>query len=64
MGYLTACLVDLGYLPHKHSGRVHKIEQRFGKGWPFYPDTSDGRCEAALILDADPVGFVRSERQA
>jgi 3' terminal RNA ribose 2'-O-methyltransferase Hen1 len=55
---------DLGYLLHKHPGRVHEIEQTFGKAWVFYPEASDGRCEAALILDVDPVGLVRGKGQA
>jgi RNA repair, ligase-Pnkp-associating, region of Hen1 len=55
---------DLGYLLHKHLGRLHEIEQTFGKAWVFDPDASDGRCEAALVLDVDPVGLVRGKGQA
>jgi 3' terminal RNA ribose 2'-O-methyltransferase Hen1 len=55
---------DLGYLLHKHPGRVHEIEQTFGKAWVFYPEADDGRCEAALVLDVDPVGLVRGKGQA
>jgi len=55
---------DLGYLLHKHPGRLHEIEQTFGKAWVFYPEASDGRCEAALVLDVDPVGLVRGKGQA
>jgi 3' terminal RNA ribose 2'-O-methyltransferase Hen1 len=55
---------DLGYLLHKHPGRLHEIEQTFGKAWVFYPDASDARCEAALVLDVDPVGLVRGKGQA
>jgi len=55
---------DLGYLLHKHPGRVHEIEQTFGKAWVFYPEAGDGRCEAALVLDVDPVGLVRGKGQA
>src|SRR5258708_39680241 len=55
---------DLGYLLHKHPGRLHEIAQTFGKAWVFYPDASDGRCEAALVLDVDPVGLVRGKGQA
>lgn len=52
---------DLGYLLHKHPGRLHEIEQTFGKAWVFYPDAGDRRCEAALVLDVDPVGLVRGK---
>ncbi len=55
---------DLGYLLHKHPGRLHEIEQTFGKAWVFYPDATDKRCEAALVLDVDPVGLVRGKGQA
>lgn len=55
---------DLGFLLHKHPGRLHEIEQTFGKAWVFYPDASDRRCEAALVLDVDPVGLVRGKGQA
>lgn len=55
---------DLGYLLRKHPGRLHEIEQTFGKAWVFYPDATDKRCEAALVLDVDPVGLVRGKGQA
>jgi 3' terminal RNA ribose 2'-O-methyltransferase Hen1 len=55
---------DLGYLLHKHPGRLHEIEQTFGQAWVFYPDASDMRCEAALVLDVDPVGLVRGKGRA
>ena len=55
---------DLGYLLHKHPERVHEIEQTFGKAWVFYPEASGRRCEAALVLDVDPVGLVRGKGQA
>src|SRR5271169_1405155 len=52
---------DLGFLLHKHPGRVHETELPFGKAFVFYPETSDERCEAALVLDVDPVGLVRGK---
>ncbi len=50
---------DLGFLLHKHPERVHETELAFGKAHVFYPEASETRCEAALILDIDPVGLVR-----
>src|SRR5579862_7942576 len=50
---------DLGYLLHKHPERVHETELGFGKAFVFYPEATDARCEAALVLDIDPVGLVR-----
>jgi 3' terminal RNA ribose 2'-O-methyltransferase Hen1 len=55
---------DLGYLLHKHPGRVHEIQQTFGKAWVFYPDAGDTRCEAVLVLDVDPIGLVRGKGHA
>lgn len=52
---------DLGYLLHKHPERLHDIQLTFGRAWVFYPDASEARCEAALVLDVDPVGLVRGK---
>jgi hypothetical protein len=50
---------DLGYLLHKHPARV----QRFGLGWGdavvFYPEATESRCTAALLLEINPVALVR-----
>jgi len=50
---------DLGFLLHKHPDRVHETELAFGKAYVFYPEANEARCEAALVLDIDPVGLVR-----
>lgn len=50
---------DLGFLLMKHPDRMHEIEFAFGKAAIFYPEANDARCEAALVLDVDPVGLVR-----
>src|SRR5580693_4165145 len=55
---------DLGYLLHKHPERVHETELGFGKAYVFYPEASEARCEAALVLDVDPVGLVRGKGQS
>lgn len=52
---------DLGYLLHKHPERVHETELGFGKAFVFYPEATEARCEAALVLDVDPVGLVRGK---
>jgi 3' terminal RNA ribose 2'-O-methyltransferase Hen1 len=52
---------DLGFLLHKHPERVHETELPFGKAYLFYPEASEARCEAALVLDVDPVGLVRGK---
>jgi 3' terminal RNA ribose 2'-O-methyltransferase Hen1 len=50
---------DLGFLLMKHPQHVHETELTFGRATVFYPEASEERCEAALILDVDPVGLVR-----
>ncbi|TIU36231.1 MAG: 3' terminal RNA ribose 2'-O-methyltransferase Hen1, partial [Mesorhizobium sp.] len=55
---------DLGFLLHKHPDRLHEAELSFGKAWLFYPEASDERCEAALLLDVDSIGLVRGKGQA
>src|SRR5258706_12429168 len=50
---------DLGFLLHKHPDRLHTVELAFGRAHVFYPEASDERCTAALLLDVDPVGLVR-----
>jgi len=52
---------DLGFLLHKHPGRAHETELPFGKAHVFYPQVDEDRCEAALMLDIDPVGLVRGK---
>ena len=53
---------DLGYLLHKNPGRVHTRPLAFGPSYVFYPQATDDRCTAALLLDIDPVGLVRGRR--
>ncbi|MBR0838095.1 3' terminal RNA ribose 2'-O-methyltransferase Hen1 [Bradyrhizobium manausense] len=54
---------DLGFLLNKHPERMHELELSYGKVFVFYPEASDSRCEAALVLDVDPVGLVRGKGQ-
>jgi 3' terminal RNA ribose 2'-O-methyltransferase Hen1 len=50
---------DLGYLLHKHPGRVQSFAQSVGAAHVFYPETTDSRCTAALLLEVDPIALVR-----
>ena len=54
---------DLGYLLHKHPDRVQDFSLTFGKATVFYPEATEERCTAALLLDVDPVGLVRKDRR-
>lgn len=51
---------DLGFLLHKHPGRVQEFRQSFGAAVIFYPEADEERCTAALLLDVDPVRLARS----
>lgn len=52
---------DLGYLLHKNPTRVQSFDLAFGKAHVFYPEVSEERCTAALLLDISPVGLVRRD---
>lgn len=51
---------DLGYLLHKHPDRVHSFELSYGEAHVFYPESTETRCTAALLLEIDPITLVRS----
>lgn len=53
----------LGYLLHKHPGRVQSFEQSVGLAHVFYPEANDERCTVALLLEVDPVALVRGKGQ-
>ena len=53
---------DLGYLLHKNPSRMQSFELSFGKAHVFYPEATNDRCTAALLLDVDPVGLVSTRR--
>jgi 3' terminal RNA ribose 2'-O-methyltransferase Hen1 len=55
---------DLGFLLNKHPDRLHELELTYGKVLVFYPEASEARCEAALVLNVDPVGLVRGKGQS
>jgi 3' terminal RNA ribose 2'-O-methyltransferase Hen1 len=50
---------DLGYLLHKRPGKLHTVSLSFGKALVFYPEATESRCTAALLLEVDPVELVR-----
>ena len=52
---------DLGYLLHKHPERCQSFDLSFGQAHVFYPEVSEERTSAALLLDVDPVGMVRGK---
>jgi 3' terminal RNA ribose 2'-O-methyltransferase Hen1 len=54
---------DLGFLLRKHPERQQSFELAFGQAHVLYPEASEARCTAALILDIDPVALVRGRRR-
>lgn len=55
---------DLGYLLHKNPARVQSFSLAFGRAHVFYPEASEERCTAALLLDIDTVHLVRGRDKA
>ena len=52
---------DLGYLLHKNPARAQSFGLSFGQAHVFYPEATQERCTAALLLDVDPVALVRGQ---
>lgn len=50
---------DLGYLLHKHPARAQSFKLNFGQAHVFYPEASEARCTAVLLLDIDPINLTR-----
>jgi 3' terminal RNA ribose 2'-O-methyltransferase Hen1 len=53
---------DLGYLLHKHPGRVQSFAESVGTAHVFYPESTESRCTVALLLEVDPIGLVRGRK--
>ncbi|WP_433372865.1 3' terminal RNA ribose 2'-O-methyltransferase Hen1 [Actinoplanes sp. CA-142083] len=54
---------DLGYLLVKHPGKVHSFDVPTGTAYVMYPEATEARCTAALLLDVDPQRL-RAQRDA
>lgn len=52
---------ELGFLLHKNPGRAQQFELSYGKAYVFYPEVSDERTTAALLLDIDPLDLARGK---
>jgi SAM-dependent methyltransferase len=53
---------DLGHLLHKHPDAVRSFEVSAGVAQVFFPEATEERCTAALLLEVDPVGMTRGRR--
>ncbi|WP_436777115.1 3' terminal RNA ribose 2'-O-methyltransferase Hen1 [Yinghuangia sp. YIM S09857] len=56
--------IDLGFLLHKHPEKAQRFGVSHGTAHVFYPEATEERCEAALLLDVDPIALVRGSRKA
>jgi len=52
---------NLGYLLFKNPYRPQTVELSHGKAHVFYPQVSDKRTTAALLLDIDPIDLARGK---
>lgn len=52
----------LGFLVHKHPGRVQTFSAPVGDIHVFYPEATSERCTVAVLLEVDPIGLVRNKR--
>ncbi len=52
---------ELGFLLHKNPERAQQFELNYGKAYVFYPEVSDTRTTAALLLDIDPLDLARGK---
>lgn len=54
---------DLGFLLVKHPDKVHSFDVPTGTAYVLYPEATEDRCTAALLLDVDPQRL-RAQRDA
>ncbi len=50
---------DLGYLLAKNPAHTQSFSLSFGKAHVFYPEATEQKCTAALLLEVDPIELVR-----
>ncbi|MDR1687989.1 MAG: 3' terminal RNA ribose 2'-O-methyltransferase Hen1 [Clostridiales bacterium] len=59
--YTGESATDLGYLLYKNPYRPQMFELNHGKAYVFYPEVSQQRTTAALLLDIDPINLARGK---
>ena len=52
---------NLGYLLHKNPYRAQSFVLSFGNAYVFYPEVSDEKTTAALLLDINPIDLARGK---
>jgi 3' terminal RNA ribose 2'-O-methyltransferase Hen1 len=53
---------DLAFLLHKNPERAQQVDVSTGTAHVFYSEANEQRCTAALLLEVDPIGLVRTAR--
>ena len=53
---------DLGFLLHKHPTKAQSFDVSVGTAHVFYPEATDQKCTAALLLEVDPIALVRGRK--
>ncbi|MDI2128731.1 3' terminal RNA ribose 2'-O-methyltransferase Hen1 [Yinghuangia seranimata] len=54
---------ELGFVLHKHPDKSQQFSASYGTAHVFYPEAGEERCEAALLLDVDPIALVRGTKK-
>jgi 3' terminal RNA ribose 2'-O-methyltransferase Hen1 len=62
ISYTGPNATDLGFLLYKHPAKVQTFEMSVGQAHVFYPEATEERCTAAVLLEVDPIGLVRNKR--
>lgn len=52
---------ELGYLLCKNPDRPQRFQLSYGTAYVFYPEVTDARTTAALLLDIDPIDLARGK---
>lgn len=52
---------DLGFLLHKHPDKAQTFSTSTGTAHVFWPEASDEKATAALLLEVDPIALVRGK---
>ncbi|MFL5767290.1 MAG: 3' terminal RNA ribose 2'-O-methyltransferase Hen1, partial [Actinomycetota bacterium] len=60
----TPPATDLGFLLHKNPGAIRSVDLSFGSATVVYPEASEERCTAALLVELDPIALVRRGRSS
>ena len=55
---------ELGYLLYKNPYRPQKFELSHGNAYVFYPEISNEKTTAALLLDIDPIDLARGKAES